>query len=227
VYRGEIRPQAVFFSGGVADCIFNPQSVTFPYGDIGNLLGASIRRGRLFREASVCHSAETLRATVIGAGVHLITVSGSTISFSPGILPLKNIPVLKLSETEYENLIEGNLPAVTEKTGWFLNAAGSENIALAFRGKRAFVYNEIERLAEALAQMYGDPKLTRLIPILLIEHDMAKSLGQALKRKFGASRELICVDGVAAGEGDYVDLGAPIMNDVVIPVAVKTLIMQK
>ena len=44
--------------------------------------------------------------------------------------------------------------------------------------------------------------------------------------KYTADRtQLICIDSVGIREGDYVDLGSPIMNGVAIPVVVKTLVM--
>ena len=64
-----------------------------------------------------------------------------------------------------------------------------------------------------------------MLPVLLIENDMAKALGQALRIRFQGRRELICIDGVAVQDGDYVDLGAPLLGGLAIPVVVKTLII--
>ena len=58
----------VSFSGGVADCI---ETVHDPmeFGDLGPLLGQTIRRSRLCA-GRYALGAETIRATVIGAGCH-------------------------------------------------------------------------------------------------------------------------------------------------------------
>ena len=76
-------------------------------GDIGILLADAIRRSRLFSKFHVISAQETIRATVIGAGTYTTTISGSTIAYADGLFPMKNIPVLKLSETEGKRLLAG------------------------------------------------------------------------------------------------------------------------
>jgi ethanolamine utilization protein EutA len=59
--------------------------------------------------------------------------------------------------------------------------------------------------------------------ILLARHDMGKALGLAVAPHAGG-RPVIALDGVAAQEDDYLDLGQPLMQGRVIPVVVKTLL---
>lgn len=94
--------QYICFSGGVADCIYRTDKEPFAYGDIGVLLGKAIRGSGLFWEFSVIDAAQTIRATVIGAGSYTTTISGSTIAYSVDLFPMKNVPVLKLSSREEE-----------------------------------------------------------------------------------------------------------------------------
>ena len=91
--------RAICFSGGVADCIAH-QPDEIPYGDIGALLGRSIARGMLMKRFPCISSTETIRATVVGAGTYTTTISGSTIDYAPGLLPMKNIPALILNARE-------------------------------------------------------------------------------------------------------------------------------
>lgn len=228
-YDSTIVPDAVFFSGGVADCIFSSQAAApaelFAYGDIGCLLGRSILQNPIYSAISVCHAAETLRATVIGAGVHLVSISGSTICFSKELLPLKNVPIFKLSEAQAKQLSAADYAPIAEKMAWFQKTTDEELIALAFTGIRNPTYFEIKQFAAALHALYSLEQFQSLAPILIIEHDMAKALGQALRVLFGGQRQLICIDGVSVRDGDYIDLGQPIMNDLVIPVVIKTLII--
>lgn len=86
------KVQAVFFSGGVADLIYHESADTWAYGDIGVLLGRAIRESRLFTDFQKMEPGETIRATVVGAGTYTTTISGSTITYSDDIFPLKNIP---------------------------------------------------------------------------------------------------------------------------------------
>ena len=60
--------------------------------------------------------------------------------------------------------------------------------------------------------------------LIVTECDIAKALGQAIQMEFGNRRDIICIDSVSVEDGDFVDLGKPLMDGLVIPVVVKTLI---
>lgn len=51
---------------------------------------------------------------------------------------------------------------------------------------------------------------------------MAKALGFALRGR--TARPVLAVDGIRAGQDDYVDFGRPLMDGMVIPAVVKTLL---
>ena len=84
------------FSGGVADCIGKDHPI-LAYGDLGPLLGKSIRHSRLCRDAYTLGE-QTIRATVIGAGCHSTQLSGSTVFLRNVELPLKDLPVVQEGE---------------------------------------------------------------------------------------------------------------------------------
>ena len=70
-----------------------------------------------------------------------------------------------------------------------------------------------------------DPILEPGIPLLfIIEADMAKALGQLVRRELAGSRPVLAVDEIRTEQNDFVDFGRPVMNGLVIPVVVKTLI---
>jgi ethanolamine utilization protein EutA len=62
--------------------------------------------------------------------------------------------------------------------------------------------------------------------IVLVRKDCAKILGQCLKIILGEKGEIVCIDQVIVGEGDYIDIGKPIMGGRVVPVVVKTLVFE-
>ncbi len=85
----DVLPELFTFSGGVADCI-SSEHENFEFGDLGVILGRTLRRSKFFREGRVISAAETMRATVIGAGNCSIELSGSTIEYRNGIFaPLR------------------------------------------------------------------------------------------------------------------------------------------
>ena len=137
------------FSGGVADCI--PKD--FPpdvFGDIGPSLGRAIRESKLCRPGYRL-GAQTIRATVIGAGCHTTALSGSTVCLSP----------------REQAALPAHLP---EK----LRAAEGRAI-VALPGLPAPGYAQICALAEALLEAVPQG------PVLVcLEEDQAKALGQAM-----------------------------------------------
>ena len=215
----------VSFSGGVADCIWSPPEDAFAYGDIGVLLGRAIAASPAFQRAGIVRGAETIRATVVGAGSHSTQVSGSTIFYRNVEFPLKNLPVLRLTEDE-ERSGDALASALRDKAGWFADQGGMTQIALSLRGEPNPAYGRIRDLARGI-QSGMEPLLERgMFPVIAVERDMAKVLGQTLWPMLGAEGALLCLDGVSAGSGDYLDIGAPVAGGAVLPVVVKTLAFQ-
>jgi len=223
-YEAVARPDAVFFSGGVADCIYREAEEDFAYGDIGVLLGRAIRERRFFSDYSVRTGAETIRATVVGAGSYTTTLSGSTIFYSSPLFPQKNIAALKLSLSEQETCASGDFAGLKDKIAWFLKETDKDNLLLSLPGEENPSYDKVKRLAKAVAEAC-DEALPKGAPILLaVERDIAKALGQAVYNAVGKRREVVSIDSVRLEQGDYVDLGKPLMDGLAVPVVVKSLI---
>ena len=58
----------------------------------------------------------------------------------------------------------------------------------------------------------------------MIENDIAKALGNALNVLLENGKDIICIDGIYANDGDYIDIGEPVAMGRVVPVVTKTLI---
>jgi ethanolamine utilization protein EutA len=217
---------AVCFSGGVADCIYNPSEVNWTkYGDIGVLLGDSIRNSRLFTDFKVIKALETIRATVVGAGTYTVSVSGSTINYSRDVFPLKNVPALKLSDKEQEYCFMGKEEWLTGKVNWMLEQNSCDQLILAMKGKNNPSYMEVKALAECLARVMNRILKPGIPIIIVLECDMAKALGQLMTESLkNESRDVICIDSIRVDHNYYVDMGKPLINGMVIPVVIKTLI---
>lgn len=216
--------QAVFFSGGVADLIYHESADTWAYGDIGVLLGRAIRESRLFTDFQKMEPGETIRATVVGAGTYTTTISGSTITYSDDIFPLKNIPVIKLDEELQEACFAGETEPVIRRIQWVLGQNDEEHFILAMPGKRNPGYMEMKRAAASIRQIMDRVQPPGEPILLVIESDIAKAMGQMIQQQPDLKRQVVAIDSIHVEDGEYVDMGKPMMNGMVIPVVVKTLI---
>lgn len=220
-------PQALTFSGGVADYIYNPEDAAyFRYNDIGVMLGKAVSEYPAFSGAKLYRGAETIRATVVGAGMHSTEISGSTISYAKELLPVKNIPILRITDEE-EMSLEAVIDSIQRQIPLYRPEGKIEQIAIAFGGWKHTGFRQIQDLAEALLAgakeiIAGDYPL-----IFVIEADIAKALGNALTillEKGERKKGLICIDGIKTLSGDYIDIGGPIAGGQVVPVITKTLV---
>ena len=218
------KVQAVFFSGGVADLIYHESADTWAYGDIGVLLGRAIRESRLFTDFQKMEPGETIRATVVGAGTYTTTISGSTITYSDDIFPLKNIPVIKLDEELQEACFAGETEPVIRRIQWVLGQNDEEHFILAMPGKRNPGYTEMKRVAASIRQIMDRVQPPGEPILLVIESDIAKAMGQMIRQQPDLKRQVVAIDSIHVEDGEYDQMGKPMMNGMVIPVVVKTLI---
>ena len=96
-----VTPEIITLSGGVGECYRHQPADPFCFADIGPLLATALHDHPRLREMNVQFPAQTVRATVIGAGAHTLSLSGSTIWLEGVQLPLRNLPVaIPIDETD-------------------------------------------------------------------------------------------------------------------------------
>jgi ethanolamine utilization protein EutA len=106
-------------------------------------------------------------------------------------------------------------------TRWDVNLA-TDPFAVALELDQSLDYESLTQLATGLKDFANTmPKDRPLIAI--IERDYAQALGQTVKG-LAPSRSLLVIDQVGLSEGDYIDIGTPLMDGRVVPLSVKTLI---
>ena len=215
----------VSFSGGVADCIYAPPGDWKAYGDIGVLLGRAIAASPAFQGAGRFRGEETIRATVVGAGSHSTELSGSTIYYRDIAFPLKNLPILKLTGEEERGDAAALAQCIRDKLGWFADEGGLSPLALALRGEGNPSYARVDELARGIAGGLEPLRAQGIAPVVLVEADQAKVLGQAMAQR--VEGPLLCLDSVGVDNGDYIDIGAPVAGGAVLPVVIKTLVFNK
>lgn len=227
------RPEIIVFSGGVASCMEQLRSKEKPddllYGDLGILLAEAILLHPVFSRGYTKKAAETVNATVVGAGNYSMEVSGSTITYQNQELPKKNLPVYSVKW-----LCEKDLPMMEEQLQMMKKRVEEAEVSgrdreyvISFTGAACPRFQQIEAMTDILVKVFQEEIEADHMPILVIERDLGKAIGQSLRRKIGKEKHLICLDGIVCKEGDFIDLGKPVAGGQVIPVVVKTLIFEK
>ena len=191
----------ISFSGGVADCI-ETQQEDLAFGDIGPMLGRAIRKSRLCAGAYRLGE-QTIRATVIGAGCHSAQLSGSTVFYRNVAFPLKNLPVVRITDPS-------QIPRRLEMQ--------DATPVIAMTGIESPNYGQVVTLAEQIVTGVGDGPV-----YVALEQDMAKALGQAIALRLPKDRPCLCIDNVHLEEGSFLDVAAPVGP--ALPVVIKTLIL--
>jgi ethanolamine utilization protein EutA len=220
------RGTVLMFSGGIGHYYFNPIQITSVadatrHDDVGPLLAESLRRHPALSAYEVVKPSETLRATVLGASTQTVTLSGSTIWAERQILPMKNVPVIRPelpADLEPAAVATGISAAVRR---WDVNLA-TDLFAIALELNRPLDYTSLTQLANGLREFSGNMPSDRPL-VIIIERDYAQALGQTVKG-LAPSRSLLVIDQVGLSEGDYIDVGTPLMDGRVVPLSVKTLI---
>lgn len=230
----------LMLSGGIGHYAYNPIPINSVadlsiHGDVGPLLSESLRQHSVLKTYEWVKPAETLRATVLGASMQTVTLSGSTIWAEKDILPMKNVPVIRpslvgadlrvgppgehLGSPLQPNIISQAITDAVRR--WDVNA-NTDNFAVALELDQPLNYNLLLQLATGLSQFANTLPVGRPL-VAIIERDYAQALGQTVKAML-PDRPLLVIDQVGLQEGDYIDIGAPMMDGRVVPLSVKTLI---
>ncbi|MGG0033394.1 ethanolamine ammonia-lyase reactivating factor EutA [Priestia megaterium] len=220
--RSSIHPETIMVSGGVGAMMEKQKPITVKevaiHGDVGPLLAYH------FQSIQVSQSAETTRATVIGAGMQNTEVSGSTVYIGSKRLPLKNIPIVEIpvqqEETWNPQLFQERVRAVCMQASTIFSAEDPP-AAIALSHFPYCSYKMLQELAKIISDEFIACFKGAKCIVVLCEQDIAKALGQALAKQ-RKELEIICLDQIDFTHGDYIDLGLPVAGEA-ISVSVKTL----
>lgn len=220
------RGSLLMFSGGIGHYYYNPLKINNVadltlHDDIGPLLAESLRRNPVLSAYQVAAPAETLRATVLGASTQTVTLSGSTIWAERAILPLRNVPVIHqpLTVSAAPTAIAETL---RETVSRFDLDPAADTYALVIDPRGPLDYPSLVNLCTGLTQFAAALPAEKPL-LIIIERDYAQVVGQTTKGMM-PQRPLLVIDQVGLMEGDYIDIGAPLMDGRVVPLSVKTLV---
>lgn len=220
----------VMFSGGVAEYVYDREQRDF--GDLGLRLGAAIRRkveeGRF--PWPLLPARECIRATALGASEYSVQLSGNTSYISdPGVLlPRRNLQVLS-PPFEADDEVDSAALALAirnHRKAFELEDAETE-IALALRWTGAPSYERIHAFGVGIAEGLSD-KIGAGKPIyVMLDGDVAQTLGAVMREDCGVESEILVIDGVMLMDFDYIDLGKVRIPSYTVPVTIKSLVFSE
>lgn len=210
-----VTPEIITLSGGVGECYRHQPADPFCFADIGPLLATALHDHPRLREMRVQFPAQTVRATVIGAGAHTLSLSGSTIWLEGVQLPLRNLPVaIPIDETD---LVNGWQQALIQLD----LDPNSDAYVLALPAGLPVRYAAVLTVINALVDFVA--RFPNPHPLLVVAgQDFGKALGMLLRPQL-QQLPLAVIDEVIVRAGDYIDIGTPLFGGSVVPVTVKSL----
>ena len=217
----------VMFSGGVAEYVYRRESRDF--GDLGRLLGVALR-ARLEEGAlpwPLLPPGECIRATALGASEYSVQLSGNTVYISdPGkLLPRRNLQVLQPDYACGDRIEPDALAlAIREHFKAFDLVEGEHEAALALRWEGAPSHERIAAFATGIRRGLAGTIAAGLPVYIMVDGDIAQTLGAILRDEMGVGSDILVIDGVALWDFDYIDLGRIRMPSQTVPVTVKSLV---
>jgi ethanolamine utilization protein EutA len=218
------EPDYMTVSGGVAEYLFGHE--TEDHKDIARDLAAALdTRLRTRISLPVVDPGQRIRATVIGASQFSAQLSGNTIHLGdPAALPLRNVPVVRLGKPLPHDIDPGEVAAAFGRRAAQQDVDLTHPVALAFSWSGPVSYPRLAALANAITQVAGGRDAGDSVLILVVDADIAQSLGAILTEETGLRRQLIVLDGVELSDFDFVDVGEYLNPPGVLPVLIKSLL---
>jgi ethanolamine utilization protein EutA len=221
------RIGGIMASGGVAEYIYGREARDF--GDLGRRLGRALRR-RLDGGAlpwPLLPAGECIRATALGASEYSVQLSGNTSYISnPGtLLPRRNLQVLQPDFAFGDSVDSDALSfAIRAHRKAFEAEAADADIALAFHWQGVPAYDRVHAFARGIASGLAD-KIARRLPIyVMLDGDIAQTLGAILREDCKVMSDILCIDGLMLTDFDYIDLGRVRVPSYTVPVTIKSLV---
>jgi ethanolamine utilization protein EutA len=196
---------------------------------MGRRLGRAFRR-RIDAGAipwKLLPAGECIRATALGASEYSVQLSGNTSFISdPGaLLPRRNLQVLRPQFACGDDI---DSAALARAIGQHMKAFEAESpdapIALALAWSGAPSYERIHAFARGIAAAMGAKIAAREPLYVMLDGDVAQTLGHVLHEDCGVMSEILCIDGVVLMDFDYIDLGRVRVPSYTVPVTIKSLV---
>lgn len=210
------------FSGGVAELMYGGLN---NFDDIGQILADKIMSMTPQLASPVIELPNKIRATVIGAGAYSLSISGCSGFMDDEIsFPIRNVPVMRVDVDQSKLSLDHVLSRINAAFQRFDLNEGEDIVALYFKDPVRVSYPRLELFAKSIEAALANTIKNKLPVILIFDTDIACSVGNVIRRETGLKTNLLALDELMLREGDWVDIGAPLLAGQVFPVTVKSLV---
>ena len=101
---------------------------------------------------------------------------------------------------------------------------GDQLVAFYFEDPVRSAYQKLKTFAHGI-EMALPKSVQKKLPIILIfKRDIGNSIGNVIRRETQIKDNLASIDEIEVKDGDWIDIGAPLVNGQVVPVTVKSLV---
>jgi ethanolamine utilization protein EutA len=219
----------IMFSGGVGEYVYGREDRDF--GDLGRRLGHAICR-RIDAGAlpwPLLPAGECIRATALGASEYSVQLSGNTsyISAPGALLPRRNLQVLQPDYLPSDTIDPDAVAAAIRRHLVAFDVDADREVALALRWQGAPSYERLAGLAEGIRRGLADRIARRQAIYIMLDGDVAQTLGAILREELNVTAEILVIDGVVLMDFDYIDIGRIRMPSNTVPVTIKSLVFSE
>jgi ethanolamine utilization protein EutA len=158
-----------------------------------------------------------------------VQLSGNTsyISTPGALLPRRNLQVLQPPYVCAETIDPAAVAQAIRSHMVAFDIEDEREVALAFRWQGAPAYERLAAFAEGIRRGL-EPRIARRQAIyVMLDGDVAQTLGHILRDELGVTSELLVIDGVVLWDFDYIDLGRIRMPSNTVPVTIKSLVFSE
>jgi ethanolamine utilization protein EutA len=219
----------VMFSGGVAEYVYQRESASF--GDLGRLLGRAVR-ARVDSGAlpfPLLPAGECIRATALGASEYSVQLSGNTgyVSDPDALLPRRNLQVVRPVYELGDTVDAGAVAAAVRRHLVALDAQPGADVALAMSWSGLPLHARLSAFARGVRDGLADRIAAGRPVYVMLDGDVAMTLGRLLREELGVPGDVLVVDGLALRDFDYIDIGRLRHPSNTVPVTIKSLVFSE
>ncbi|MFA9446482.1 ethanolamine ammonia-lyase reactivating factor EutA [Egicoccus sp. AB-alg6-2] len=218
----------VMVSGGVAEYVYDREQRHF--GDLGRPLGRALRERFDAHGVPLLPAGECIRATALGASEYSVQLSGNTgwISNHDALLPRRNLQVVRPPYVLDDEILPADIAtAVRDHLAAFDKDHPDAEVALALHFSGPPAYERLHAFAAGVAQGLRT-RIDGGHPLyLMLDGDVAMTLGRLLDEEFGVRADLLVIDGLSLWDFDFIDLGRLRHPSNTVPVTIKSLVFSE